>query len=157
MSANTRVSGLRGYIYLSETPGDSAPAIPWFGAKSYSISIQANRPDCTGFDATNGWAQSVKGLNKFTGSVEAFWDSRLTALKKTGPTPPIIFPGQTLRFRLTICEIVVDTVPTVVSFDFDAIVSSAAYNVINGQAVSYSIKFEGNGPIDLDLEHPHEP
>lgn len=150
---SNRVSGLQGYVLVS-SPTVTGSADEWLGAKSFTVAINADAPDVTGFDS-GGWKETVPGLKSFTGSVEASWDSDMDLLVLgTGGTPPLVGIGKTIRMQQVLHQYTVNSVEKVTALIFNAVITNLTWNVAVNGAVEYSIQFAGDGSIDLNnLEH----
>lgn len=72
--ATTRLSGIDGSFKIAAD--GSAPAVVK-GVKEWTVDLQAEAPDVTGFDS-GGWRQTVKGLKSWSGTLTASWDTDAT-------------------------------------------------------------------------------
>lgn len=75
MPTSTRKSGVDGSFKIAATSGSVAIVK---GVKSWNCDISIASPDVTGFDS-GGWAQTVPGLKRWSGSLTASWDADATA------------------------------------------------------------------------------
>lgn len=161
----SRLSGITGWVYVDNNSSPENPVSnEWLGAKSYTLNVEANLPDTTGFPVTprgDAWRETIDGLKNYSGTVNAVYETDLVELHIESGNPPVLSIGQTIRLQLGLNYYYTEPPPNDPAyywgFDFVANITSFSYNVAVDGAVEYTINFTGSGYLNTTVYKPFVP